>query len=133
MIRFSVVGVSNTLLDLGLYAAFTRGIAFLGRFYLLANLGSFVVTTLWSFYWNRRWSFRVRGGSLRAQYIKFIIISAVGLGLSELVLWTSVDFFHLHDLAGKLLTIPVVFLWNFTMHALWTFRGHLPIAEPAER
>ena len=133
IMRYGIVGASNTLLDAGLYAILTRSIAWLGQYYLVANFFSFAVTTVWSFHWNRKWTFRVKGGRLRTQYVRFLAISVVGLLLSELVLWISVDALHLHDLVGKIITIPVVFLWNFIMHLSWTFRGNAALAEPVSK
>lgn len=133
VVRYGIVGISNTLLDAGLYAIFTRSISWLGQHYLVANFFSFAITTVWSFHWNRKWTFRVKTGSPRSQYMRFVAISIVGLGISEAVLWASVELLDLHDLVGKIITIPAVFLWNFIMHLAWTFRGHAALAEPASK
>ena len=123
VIRYGLVGASNTLLDTGLYTIFTRTSDFLRTYFLIANALSFVLVTLWSFEWNRRWTFRARDGDPGVQYIKFFIISLVGLLISEGVLYFAIKALGLHDLIGKVRTIPAVFMWNFFMHLFWTFRA----------
>ncbi len=129
VVRYGIVGVTNTLLDTGLYAILTRSIPFFMQRVLVANGISFVVTTIWSFQLNRKWTFGVSEGNPRVQYAKFFIISVVGLGISEAVLWIAVYLLGLHDLVGKILTIPAVFIWNFSMHVFWTFRVKPPLAQ----
>lgn len=119
-IKFSVVGTSNTTLDFLIYTAMTR---LVGAHYLAANLVSFTIATTWSYTMNRLWTFRDRQSRIRTQYPKFIIISAIGLGLTSTLLYVFIDLFNLYDLLAKAFSIGIVLFWNFFMNRRWTFRA----------
>lgn len=53
-IKFSLVGVSNTLISEGLYVI----IVFFGGHYLLASLVGFVLSVLNAYYWNNKYVFK---------------------------------------------------------------------------
>lgn len=118
-IKFSVVGVSNTILDFGVYYVFTRKV---GLHYLPSNVISFTTAATWSYIINRNWTFRDTTSRVHTQYLKFLIVSVIGLGLTSLLLYFFVGHLHLHDLVGKALAVIIVLVWNFTLNRLWTFR-----------
>lgn len=121
-VRYCIIGAGNTVLDFGIYTALTRTWIFWRTYFLLANALSFVIVVTWSFFWNRRWTFQNHAPQVAEQYIRFIVTTVVGLGISEAVLLTGVRLFHLPDLLAKLIAGPLVVLWNFTMYRLWAFR-----------
>lgn len=118
-IKFSVVGASNTVIDFGVYLLSTR---VLGFYYLIGNVISFTVAGTWSYVINRKWTFRDTTTRVHTQYLKFLIVSLVGLGLTSLLLYLFVHHLHLHDIVGKALAVAIVLIWNFSLNRLWTFR-----------
>lgn len=121
-VRYAIVGAGNTVLDFGIYTALTRGFAFLRTNFLLANAISFVIVVTWSFYWNKRWSFRDHSPRARAQFAKFVTITIVGLGIAECALFIGVRAFGAYDLIAKTFAAPLVVLWNFFVYRYWAFR-----------
>lgn len=118
-IKFSLVGASNTLVDFGVYLLCTRAI---GVYYLVAHGISFTTAATWSYVMNRKWTFRDTTSRVQTQYIKFLLVSVVGLGLTSLLLYLFVHHLQIHDVIGKALAIPLVLIWNFSINRLWTFR-----------
>ncbi len=93
------------------------------------------VAILNSFYWNRLWTFNIRGKEDRgAQLRRFIAISLVGLALN--IMLTSM-FVHAIPAQGKqalriatVLAAVLVAVWNFTAQRLYAFKTPAAAAGP---
>lgn len=123
--KFSIVGGVNTVVDFGFYLILTR---LLDVPYVLASALSFTVAATNSYVWNRRWTFRDRATRVATQYVKFFVVSAVGLGLNAGILFFLVHMWGVHDIIAKAVAIGVVVAWNFSINKLWIFR---PVTHPA--
>jgi len=117
-IKFCLVGVSNTLIDYGIYFLLTRGFSL---HYLLANFFSFSLAATWSFFWNKYWTFKNYQRGIFSQYLKFFLVSLGGLFWSSLFLYFFVQILNLYDLISKILVIIIVVFWNFFLNKYWTF------------
>jgi len=123
LFKFAIIGVTSFLLDLGVYAALTRTSDFWRYYFIAANTVSFMVSVVWSFTWNKIWTFKSgRSGSTRRQYIKFLTVSLGGLVLSSILLYLAVKSWHIYDILAKFLIAIVVMFWNFNLNKFWTFR-----------
>ena len=97
-------------------------------FFPVAATCSASLAILNSFYWNRRWTFSIRGSEERASHLKkFIVVSVIGLVLNVIV-----GYFFIHVLPGtpksraQMATVfaaVVVAAWNFTGQRLWAFKS----------
>lgn len=120
MIRFAVVGLANTAIDL---AAFTVLLWF-AVLPLTANVGAWLVAVAFSFVANRLWSFeRDRSIPLTHSVFRFVSLGAViSLGVS------SAFIFGLAGLIGvwpaKIAGIIVAAVLNF-LAARWSIEGRL--------
>lgn len=120
MIRFAVVGLANTAIDL---AAFTVLLWF-AVLPLTANVGAWLVAVAFSFVANRLWSFeRDRSIPLTRSVFRFVSLGAViSLGVS------SAFIFGLAGLIGvwpaKIAGIIVAAVLNF-LAARWSIEGRL--------
>lgn len=119
--RYCTIGIVNTALDFGFYTALTRSFFFWREHYLLANALTFIFVTTWSFLWNKHWTFRERSPRHGVQYLKFFVVTFIGIGIAQGVLWAGVERFHIPDLVAKVIAAPLVVAWNFSMHRFWTF------------
>ena len=120
-IRFSVVGLINTLIDFLVYFGLTRTISWFGEHYLIANALSFAAASTNSFFLNKHWTFdnQKKGGG---QYFKFIAVVAFTLMLSEVVLFFLVNRLGIYDLFAKILVLIVSVVSNFLLSKLLVFK-----------
>lgn len=118
-VKFSLVGASNTLVDFAVFSLLIYGLNF---HYIGANTLSFTTATTWSYLMNRRWTFRGHGGKVHVQYVKFIMVSAVGLGLTTVLLYLFIERLHLAKIVAKAIAVLIVLCWNFPINRIWTFR-----------
>ncbi|HEX9664849.1 MAG TPA: GtrA family protein, partial [Patescibacteria group bacterium] len=123
-IKFCLVGVSNTVIDFGVYLGLTRLFLFWRTHFLIANFVAFSLAASWSYFLNKYWTFRDKEKFTQAQYLKFFLVSLVGLGLTQIVLYSLVVA-GLYDLFAKLIAVIVVVFWNFLANKYWTFRSRV--------
>jgi dolichol-phosphate mannosyltransferase len=116
-----VVGVSNTIVDFGLFYILTR---FVHLKALTANPISVEIAIVWSFIWNSFWTFSERkvSQSLFVRFAVFQFVSLGGLALSQISLLIFSQFLNIFDLSAKALTIPIVLVFNYLLNSRWTFR-----------
>ena len=122
LVKFLMVGVTNTFWDYALYIIFTRGLLGFSLHFLAAQFLAFVGSVLNSYFLNKRWTFRNTDPRHRVQLGKFFLVNIVTLGLYELLLFLLVDRLEMYDLFAKALVIIPVTLWNFFANKYWTFR-----------
>ncbi|MFH1430735.1 MAG: GtrA family protein [Candidatus Uhrbacteria bacterium] len=119
--RYAVIGVGNTILNFAMYTAMTRGSDFWMEHYLLANVVTFCTIVTWSFFWNKRWSFKNHEQQHGVQYAKFVLVTVGGIAIEQSVLVIGVELFSVLDIFAKLIAGPIVVLWNFGMYRRWAF------------
>lgn len=129
-VKFGIVGLSNTVLAYVIYVVSLLVFRRLGILsdngYLIAQVISFVLSVLWSFYWNNRLVFTLCEGeerSIVSSLIKtFISYSFTGLFLNSvlLVLWVRV--LHISEIIAPIINIPINVPINFIINKFWAFK-----------
>jgi HAD superfamily phosphatase (TIGR01668 family) len=79
------------------------------------------------FFWNRRWTFKIRGREDRFKHlVKFFTVALIGLILNTVIASGLNNVVPGHArwswAVGTAVATVVVAFWNFTGHRLWTFR-----------
>ena len=122
-IKFSLVGALNTLVDLFVYLALTRLLAWFGENYLVANAVSFSLAVTNSFFINRKWTFRDEDKKkLGKKYLKFFVSSLVALAAVELAMYFLVGVLGVYDVYAKFMVVVVSVGFSFSLSKLWVFR-----------
>ncbi len=121
-LRFCVVGVLNTAIDLGLFALLTR---LAGLDPLVANILSFSAGAANSFLLNKYWTFGAGGGGreVATQATRFLVVTLLVLGIHEGLLLLLHKQLELPDLPVKVLAIGIGVVVGYVFNKLWTFRG----------
>ena len=127
IIKFSVVGGVNTVIDFGilnlLIQVFSWSI-------LPANTLSFSLAVINSYFLNKYWTFRDRRSINLKQFSSFILISLIGLGLSNVLICSGMWFFDTYDFSisftwqyniAKAVSAIIVLAWNFLASKFWIF------------
>ena len=132
-VKFSIVGLSGTLVNLAVYALAVQS----GLYYMTAAVVSFLFAVTNNFYWNFRWTFRGKapGRSLRNKYFRFLGFSVLNLGFNLLLLRALVENLNLDKTLAQLVAIGIVSVLNFAMNTRFTFNekaGYRLTAEPGE-
>ncbi len=118
-VKFAIVGAIGTCVDLGTLVILKEVV---GLNVYLANFFSFSLAVVNNYSWNSHWTFADQEKEHRRQIVQFVIISVIGLILSEILLFFFHDIMQLHYLIAKCLGILVVLFWNFFANRFWTFK-----------
>ncbi len=119
MIRYCVVGTTGTIIDLVFLFVLVE---YLGFGVIWGATISFILAATNNFIWNKLWTFGNKSKAYHHQYLKFLIISLVGLGITLLLMY------FLHIVAGlwyilaKIITSLLVLYWNYWGNKRWTFK-----------
>lgn len=110
-LRFAAVGLIAFAVD---YALFLL-LHLLGMPYLIANIISYSVSTVCNFVLSMRYVFAGKAGQTRSQqFVIFVVLSVIGLGLNELFLWLLVEFAGIWAGISKFIAAALVTVFNFT-------------------
>jgi len=118
-IKFCAVGFSGMVIDFGT-TWLLKERARVNKY--IANSAGFVLAATSNYIWNRLWTFQSENNQIAFEYLSFIIISVIGLGINNMVIFIFSDKLKFNFYFSKLIAIGVVTIWNFIMNYLITFR-----------
>lgn len=134
--KFVLVGGLNFLIDLGILnlLIFLTGIA-AGWLYSLFKGISFIVAVINSYFLNKFWTFR-RGtagqsaGKIGKEFLSFLIVSLIGIGLNNLIAslivnWLGPQWGLSEELWANIGAVTAAFLamfWNFIGYKFIVFK-----------
>ena len=122
VLRYGFVGGVATIADLGSFIAMVD----LGVAVLLAAGASFALGTSINYALCYRYVF-VRDCYRRSEEIlRLFAVSAVGVGLNVLCVWSLLLALPLPPLAAKVAAVPLVFAWNYLGRRWLVFHAHMP-------
>ena len=112
IIKFGVVGGLAFIIDYGLLIFCTE---VLGINYLISSAIAFSIAVIFNFILSTLWVFDTSGNQndKRMQFVAFVILSIIGLGLTELLMWLGTDVIGIYYLITKIGATAIVMVYNF--------------------
>jgi len=122
--RFSVVGVIAFVIDYGLLILLTQ--VFQVNYLISATI-SFTVAVIFNYLASMRYVFRHKEGmSKRREFIIFVVLSVIGLGINDLLMWLGVSILGVDYRIIKIVATVVVMAWNFITRKIFLDAGGHP-------
>lgn len=150
-VKFGIVGAMSTAIDWGVHTLLYQVLGYLWndsinsallaafpilehpRFdgaYTMIKAVSFAVATLNGFYFNRRWTFRIRGREQAGiQLLRFFAVTSIGMLINVAVAsqvhagpGASILNYYFSLACGT----ASAMMWNFLGHKYWSFRTSEP-------
>lgn len=122
-LRYFLVGGIAFIVDISLLL-FLETV--LSMNYLFASGISFIFGLIVNFALSISWIFNKDKFSLGSifgyDFLIFIFTGLIGLGLTELFMYTFTDILKLYFLVSKTITVPLVLMWNFISRKLLVSR-----------
>lgn len=109
LIKFALVGVVNTSIDLAVYALLT----WCGLNYIIAQCISYSAGVLNSYMMNRKWTFERKGKGSNREFFAFIGVNLISLVLTSLLLTLFYQWLGISLLISKLLVTAVSIGTNY--------------------
>ena len=130
-VKFGIVGVSNSVVSYVLYAGslfcLQRAEIAVRWNYLIAQTISFILSVLWSFYWNNKYVFTLQEGkkrSLMKSLLKtYISYSFTGLFLNSILLSLWIQVLHISEYIAPIINLIINVPVNFLINKLWAFKS----------
>ena len=127
-VKFGIVGVSNTLVSylLNLLCLFALAKYDVTYDYVIANTVAFVLSVLWSFYWNERFVFTEKQEDYRSNRLVRLLKMYLSYGFTGIILnnvlsyvWISV--LGISKVVAPLINSAVGVPINYVINKKWTF------------
>lgn len=111
MVKFGAVGFLCFFIDYGIMLLLTE---LAGVNYLISCSISFSVSVIVNYLLSMHFVFAAKADmKKRTQFVIFVILSVIGLGLNQLFMWLFVDLVHIPYQIAKLAVTAIVMLFNF--------------------
>ncbi len=110
LFRFGIVGFTAFLIDAGLLYVLTE---FVSIHYLISSTISFIISLIYNYLLSIFWVFDVKKKQTYKEVLLFTILSVVGLGINQLILYIGVDLLHIYYMICKVIATIIVMVYNF--------------------
>lgn len=114
LFRYIFVGGFSALVDIGSLYMFT---SHLHIHYLVSAFLAFILGTIVNYFLSILWVFE-SSDKKKTEFLLFSLIGFGGLLLNGLILWVTVEQFHIFYLIGKLISVAIVVFWSFSLRRL---------------
>lgn len=127
--KFGVVGISNTIISyvLNVLVLFVMIPFEFSWDFIVGNIVAFVLSVLWSFYWNNRFVFSLRDGEQRklgkALLKTYISYGFTGIMLSNFLSWIWISIFDISKYVAPLINLVISVPLNFVINKFWAFKA----------
>lgn len=128
-IKFGIVGATNTILS---YCINILVLKILQPYHLewdfvAGNMIAFVLSVLWSFYWNNKYVFIKQEGQKRviwqALLKTYISYGFTGIVLTNILSWVWINVFGISRYVAPLINLVISIPLNFIINKLWAFNA----------
>jgi len=120
-VRFGMVGVLNTGVDLGFYWILTRWIPFFDDEHVLAKAISYTLGVINSYIWNRSFTFRSQVRSPK-RFLLFFAINLIAVGINSGMMALALHGLNLPEWVGLVMATVVTMTFNFTTSKFVVFK-----------
>lgn len=117
IMKFGVVGVIAFFIDFGVMVFLTE---VFGINPVASATVSFIVSVVFNYLASMRYVFSHREGMSRTrEFVIFVVLSAIGLGINDLLIWAGTDLAAFDYRLVKIFATAVVMVWNFVTRKIF--------------
>lgn len=130
-VKFAIVGLTNTLIGYVVYILTLNILKWThicaDYEYVVAQISMYVLSVLWSFYWNNKAVFKQEEGEKRswpAALLKtYVSYAFTSLLLSEGLLYLEIEIWGWSDTISPLVNLLITVPLNFVIQKFWAFKA----------
>ena len=117
IMKFGVVGVIAFVIDFGVMVLLTE---VFGIDPVISATVSFIISVIFNYAASMRYVFSHREGMSRTrEFVIFVVLSAIGLGINDLLIWAGTDLASFDYRLVKIFATAVVMVWNFVTRKIF--------------
>ena len=127
-IKFGMVGVSNTVISYLIYVVVLKFCEKFGLIpqsdYILAQIISFFLSVLWSFYWNRKFVFHADDNTsfIKSLLKTYMSYAFTGIFLSNILLIIWIKYMGISKIIAPIFNLVISVPINFILNKFWAFK-----------
>ena len=121
LIKFSISGLAGVITNFSLCAILKEYFKinkYFSNSFALAN------ALILNFFLNRIWTFEQSNDEILIQMFKYFFVVVVSVVINHLIVHVCNEKFKMNFYLSKIFAVGVLFLWNFSMHYLYTFASN---------
>lgn len=116
ILKFGLVGILCFVIDYGLMIFLTE---VLSINYLVSSGISFTVSVIVNYILSLKYVFKTKEDNNKfVEFLIFIILSVIGLGINQILMWLCVDKLNIFYMISKIGVTGVVMIYNFITRKL---------------
>lgn len=127
-VKFGIVGLTNNIIFY-IFNIFVLWLFHPKNFkwdYIIANIVGFLISVLWSFYWNNKYVFKINNNEKRSP-LKTLLKTYIAYGFTGIVLNNLFSYIWIERLGISKYIAPIINLFitvplNFILNKIWAFR-----------
>ena len=123
IVKFSIVGVSNTVLNFVIFILLDN----LGINYMVASITAYSLSIINSYFWNSRLVFKCENKNKKSVVIKFIILNLIGLSINTLLMGVLVGVLQIKKIVAMFIVTLLVMCMNYVLNKIWVFKKETKI------
>ena len=117
IVKFGFVGFLCFFIDYGLMVLLKER---LGIHYLISSTISFTVSVIVNYILSITFVFETdKSKNKVGEFVIFVCLSVIGLGINALCMWVAVEFIHMHYMLSKIGATAVVMVYNFVTRKIF--------------
>ena len=116
---YVLIGGIATVVDMGILFLLT---SVAGVYYLISSAISYLFGMITNYSLNKTYNFKNKIKKVMMQFGVFASVALVGLVINQIVLYVLVDFFNMHYLLAKIISVAIVMFYSFIGHDRITFK-----------
>lgn len=116
LIKFGIVGVIATIIDFGVLILLKE---IFNVNVLVASGFAFAVSVVVNYILSMTYVFKGGNGSKIKEFIVFVLLSAGGLLINEIIMWIGTETFNIYYIWIKIFSCIFVLLYNFVTRKIF--------------
>lgn len=119
--KFGIVGGLAFVIDFTVLFVLTE---YFHIYYLYSAAISFIVSLIFNYILSIKWVFDVEKKQTVKEAISFVILSTIGLGINQLMMYVSVEILSIYYIEAKIISTTLVMIYNFVTRKLLIEKQH---------
>ena len=119
LLKFSLIGIIGVVINF-LITSLLKEYLKVNKY--VSNSFGYLIAISFNFLANKFFTFKSDSSEIYDEVIKFIIVTSIGILINHIVVYLLTEKKNMNFYFSKIAAVIVVFIWNFTLHSIFTFK-----------